>query len=269
MNEEQLTRVINNLAESLVPAEIDLWPTIRERLETSKHFSALRELSKGPRLYRNRSLRLVSALLMVLVVAIILLFATPQGRALSQGLIQFFIRAPSDELPRSFLSTPYPTPGPNDPTPGPYYEMRQTVQEVQIQAGFHIFEPTYLPDSLSFTGALFDNKLKIARIFYSYQPIYTNGLLLREERYQRNDNCELCGWVGASAPVDTVQIGAVAGEYVEGAWHLTDKGPVWEQDPYLKTLRWKNNGMAFELQYMGPDDSLTKEQMIAIAVSLK
>ncbi len=40
-------------------------------------------------------------------------------------------------------------------------------------------------------------------------------------------------------------------------------------DPYLQTLRWQANGMAFELLYMGPPDSVTRADLIAIAESLK
>jgi hypothetical protein len=39
-------------------------------------------------------------------------------------------------------------------------------------------------------------------------------------------------------------------------------------DPYLKTMRWQANGIAFELGYMGPPDTLSKEDMIAIASSI-
>jgi hypothetical protein len=53
---------------------------------------------------------------------------------------------------------------------------------------------------------------------------------------------------------------------------LTDTGPVWESTPYLQTLRWQANGLAFELLYMGdPDENLgvTKADMIAVAESIK
>jgi hypothetical protein len=269
MNDKQLTRVLERLAEGLVPGDLDLWPTAQVLLEKNNRLSQIGDPSMNMHIARNRRLRLVSFLLLALLAVTALFFVTPLGQALGQQILHFFNRASADQLPRSYLSTPYPTQDPNDSNQGPYYELHETVQEVQKQAGFHVLEPTYLPETLSLTGASFDPKLHIVRIFYGYIPLYTNGLLLREEPYQRNDNCELCGVVGASAPVETVQIGDATGEYVEGAWHLTDNGPVWEPDPYLKTLRWKVDGMAFEIQYMGPYDSMSKEGLIAIAASLK
>ena len=83
------------------------------------------------------------------------------------------------------------------------------------------------------------------------------------------DDCELCGKVGADTAIQEVSIAGVYGEYVEGVWKLTDQGPVWEADPYLKRMRWQGKGMAFELMYMGPSDTLSKEDMISIAESMK
>jgi hypothetical protein len=37
----------------------------------------------------------------------------------------------------------------------------------------------------------------------------------------------------------------------------------------MKTLRWQANGMAFELMFMGPPDAVSKNDMIAVAASLK
>jgi hypothetical protein len=96
-----------------------------------------------------------------------------------------------------------------------------------------------------------------------------NGLVLREERFQTSDDCSLCGLVGASEKIEPVMIGNNSGEYIIGVWKLTDNGPVWEPDPYLQTLRWQAEGMAFELLYMGIPDEVSKADMIAIAASIK
>ena len=67
--------------------------------------------------------------------------------------------------------------------------------------------------------------------------------------------------------MQSVQIHGVPGEYAEGVWDLTANGPVWRDDPYLKTIRWQKDGRAFELIYMGMDAD--KEQLLAIAESMK
>jgi hypothetical protein len=48
---------------------------------------------------------------------------------------------------------------------------------------------------------------------------------------------------------------------------LTETGPVWQNNPYLKTLRWQKDGMAFEMIYMGME--LTKTDLLTIAGSMK
>jgi hypothetical protein len=70
------------------------------------------------------------------------------------------------------------------------------------------------------------------------------------------------------ANLETVQIGAVSGKYIEGVWSGTDCcGWVWDPNPYLKTLRWWADGRAFELTYMGME--IEKADMLRIAESLK
>ena len=63
-----------------------------------------------------------------------------------------------------------------------------------------------------------------------------------------------------------VQINDVSGEYAEGVWELTNSGPVWHDDPYLKTLRWQKDDMAYELVYMGTD--LNADQLVVMAESM-
>ena len=289
MNEKQLKHVLGDVANRLVPASVDLWPAIRARLETGQKHSQKGNLRMNQNLERGRRLRLASAFLSVLLVVVTLLAVTPQGRALAQEALRFFNRAGSDTLPvQSWQQTPTPipatatpepgtptsvpatsTPEPGTPTPDPssILDTNLTVKEVEQLAGFSVREPAWLPGILAFSGASFEPGHHIARIFYIYAD--TNGLVLREEPIKSSDTCELCGLVGASAEVQTVQIGTASGEYVEGVWKLTDKGPVWEPDPYLKTLRWQADGMAYELVFMGPPDVVTKDDLIAIAASIK
>jgi hypothetical protein len=72
--------------------------------------------------------------------------------------------------------------------------------------------------------------------------------------------------VGASAYLQTFEIGGLPGEYVEGMWNLTDDGPVWEPTPFIKILRWKNDAMIFEL--VGGIE-LTKDDLLTLAASLR
>lgn len=264
MKETDLHKTLEHLAEELVPENTDLWPAVRLHFETSKPDFPQGEYSMNRNLARRPQLITVFLLALLLVTA--LLFATPQGRALAQSVMRFFTRAESDRLPvQPWQLTPVVEA--TGPDPSSIIDANQPVALVEQQAGYDVLEPTWLPDILSFSGASLEPERNIARIFYKY--VDTNGLVLREEPYQQTDDCELCGVVGASAAVEKVQIGNSPGEYVQGVWNLTDKGPVWVSDPFLQTLRWQANGMAFELLYMGPPDTLSKADMIAIAESLK
>ena len=140
------------------------------------------------------------------------------------------------------------------------------VENVEMQAGSDVLVPATLPQGMTFLGSSFDPALKIISLSFGYSES-DRRILIKQGPVGANEACDLCGIVGASASVETVQIGDVAGEYAEGVWELTDNGPVWRDDPYLKTLRWQKDGMAFELIYMGTE--LEKEALVAIAASMK
>jgi hypothetical protein len=260
MNEKNIKTLLHNTAEEEIPsAEVSLWPSIKQHL-----------VEKGGSLNRQpthvRRLRAVAYATLVVLVGIIAGLATPQGRSLAQEILQFFTRSDSDTLPvQSWQLTPLPEI--TTPDPGDINNATLSVSEVEGQLGYDVLEPSWLPEVLTFAGANLEPEQQIAKLFYRYEE--TNGLVLSEQPGQIANECELCGSVGASAYVETVQIGNTTGEYVEGVWTLTEEGPVWVSDPYLKRLRWQANGMAFELLYMGPPDSLSRVDLITIAESLK
>lgn len=260
--------ILTHLAEEAKPPDqINLWPSIHSAMLESNLRSQPRISPMNTYPARTRQLRFALAVSLTLLIALTLLFASPQGRAWAREFLHFFTRSTSDSLPvQSFQLTPLPTPGTPTPDPASILDVHQTVGEAAQLAGYAVLQPSWLPDSLSLVGASYQPDQHIVRIFYRYAE--TNGLILKQEPIQKNEECDLCAKVGATAPVETVQIGPAAGEYVEGVWSLTDKGPVWQSDPYIKTLRWQADNMAFELFYMGPPDTLSKADLVAIAQSL-
>lgn len=266
MSEKKVSLILSHMAEQMAPGdEIDLWPGLKTRFQTSA-FPSKRGSQMNTRTIHSRHLRLAALITASLALTMILFVATPQGRVLAQAVLHFFTRAESDTLPvQSFQLTPIPAT--TTPDPGDINNAKLTVSQVEQQAGYDVLEPTWLPSVLSFVGATYDPEQQITRIFF--RDVETNGLVLREEPFKQADDCELCGKVGATAAIEPVQINGHSGEYVEGVWNLTDSGPEWVSDPYLKTLRWQVDGMAFELLYMGPPDSVTKADMVAIAASIK
>jgi hypothetical protein len=251
MNSEQLTHGLQALAEDLVPADVNLWPTI------AAQFTA------PPR--QPRRLRLVSAALLTLLAALALTLATPQGRALAQAALQFFTRAPADL--QTLALAPPATAAVVTPDPASMLDAHLTVAEAAALAGFAVRQPAYLPAAFAFSGASYDPDGGRVRLFY-VEPS-GGALVLQQAAFTVAAECALCGQVGASAAVQSVPVGSVSGEYVVGVWKLTDDGQVWEPDPYLQTLRWQEGQQAFELLFMGPPDSLSQTEMLAIAASVK
>jgi len=114
MNEKQFQKALGRLAEELVPENADLWPAIRDHFETSKHPTIQGDHSMNQALARRR---LAAGSLLALLLVAALLFATPQGRALAQGIVNFFTHAESDRLPvQPWPLTPLPTRSGPDPS---------------------------------------------------------------------------------------------------------------------------------------------------------
>jgi hypothetical protein len=264
--------VLTHLAAEAAPqAKTDLWPSIRMSLVGEKIQNQLGTpgLKPGPVHFKRWAPGL--ALFAIILLGGAVFFAIPQGRAWAQGILHFFTRAAGDRLPvQPWQLTPLPTPGTPSPDPANIEDADLSVAEVKdvaAQAGYAVLVPGNLPDRLVFAGASIEDKEKIVRIFYRY--VETNGLVFRQEPLPAGNACELCGQVGESAAIVAVEVNGNPGEYVEGMWNLTDSGPVWSADPYLKTMRWQTDAMAFELMYMGPPETLSQEEMIAIAESLR
>jgi hypothetical protein len=217
---------------------------------------------------RERRWAYVAAGLTVLLAAALLIFS-PQGQVMARELVSFFTRSGGDVV--------VVTPSLDTPTPQVGYVFDQEIAAVGRQAGFDVLEPAWLPLDpsgqalLSFDGASLEPEGNIVRIFYRYVlggDGLTDGLVLREQQAPLSSDCTLCGMVGNSAVIESVQIGDMAGEYVQGVWKADDQGVWnWTADPYVQTLRFEKDGLAIELQFFGQE--IGKAELIAIAASLK
>ena len=165
-------------------------------------------------------------------------------------VIEYLDREALIELADSLTNDPFPLEG----------------TAVEAQADFDVLEPGTFPSGMTFLGAAFDPSLKIVSLSYGYSDT-DRRILIKQQPVDFTDTCDLCGVVGASASVESVQIGDVGGEYALGVWELTDTGPVWRDDPYLTTIRWQKDGIAFELISMGTE--VGKEDLLAMAASMK
>jgi hypothetical protein len=267
MKNAEIQIILAEIAEQAAPsAEIDLWPEMCQRLTTSEAIFQQGDTSMKTGFFRTPLLRRAALVLLAIVIAFAILLATPQGQAFAQNVLKFFTRAESDTLPvQPFQQTPIPTLSPESTPEKPF---PLTIDAAQTLAGYKVFVPTDTKDH-NFYGAEYDPVRKTVSINYSDPEIgFGNGFLITEQLLTVSpDIYPLQGVVGASAPVEPVQIGSLPGEYVMGVWNLTDNGPVWEPEPFLQTLRWKTDTTFFEIVYEGA--KLTKADLLAIAESLK
>ena len=265
MDEKQLKRVFRSAAEEEVPARtISLWPDVKERLEgTNSIFQKRIRMMK----LQKQLTAMIAAGVLVLALAVGALFS-PQGRAFAQDLLRFFSRADQDALPvQSWQMTPAATAGVATPDPANILDATLAEGEAAALAGYSVLSPAWLPAGVAFSGASYDANTLAVRQFY--QTVESNGFVLKQTPLDANEEAsELAGVVGASTTVEEVQVGSATGEYVQGVWNLTENGPVWEDNPWLQTLRWQTDDFAFELLYMGDPSAFGKTDLISIAASL-
>lgn len=175
------------------------------------------------------------------------------------------------------------------PTEDPYaWDPRETwnlsLSEAEQQAGFKLVLPAKLPEILSFTGASYDKSHGFVQV--AYHTPQGNSLLIGQQITPNPTDCFMCNilmgdynnveegnpdnimLVPPDANLEMVQIGGATGKYIEGVWSGTDCcGWQWDPTPFLKTLRWWNNGVGFDITYGGLE--LEKADLIRIAESLK
>ena len=143
------------------------------------------------------------------------------------------------------------------------------LSDAEGQAGFEVWEPAALPEGMTFLGSSFEPFSKTTSLSYGYSET-DRAILIQQQPVSSPEICDLCGVIGASAEVETVKIRDTSGEYVIGVWKADEAGNwTWEYEPFLQRVRWQEDGMAFEILYMGPPEQITKNDLVVIAASMK
>ncbi|MFT3891334.1 MAG: hypothetical protein QM730_06845 [Anaerolineales bacterium] len=173
--------------------------------------------------------------------------------------IEYLGQAEMIELAKNMTSTP--AKANTDPYP------IKSIAEATDLAGYELLVPSQEATSgFQFNGATYDPKNKMVSLFYANTA--GEGFMLSEQPLEApEDIYPLQGVVGASAPIEKVEVGGLPGEYIEGVWELTNNGPVWRAEPFLKTLRWKTDKLFVEIVYQG--SGLTKEDLVKFAESME
>lgn len=264
MNNKTFKSLLQQRAEEMAPtSEINLWPSIQARL-SSRH-AVLPNSTGGFKMKKpSRTISVLAPIALALILAIVFVAATPRGQALAQQFLSLFFQTAPDMRPID------PVVSPAAITPA------ADIQEAEALTDWHVFEPSWLPEEFAFFSI--DNRPESGMVVQEY--IYQHPIGMEAAYFYLGQRKTPFDWpVGESAPIESVQIGDITGEYVMGAWGGTTDHQEWEAIPNIQHLRWEANGYYFDLQFsivgVAPADLenspcyLTREELIAIASSLK
>jgi len=272
MNNIIVKTFLQQRAEEMAPAsEINLWPSIQARL-SSRHAVLLSSNGGSKMKPSGRRFSILAPISLAIIVAVIFMAITPQGRALAQHFLSLFFQTASDIRPLD------PTTAPTVITP------TANGQAVEDLTQWHLFKPSWLPEGFGLNRTEYrPEKGGVYQVYLYQRPfLYQHATGLQAAYFflgqQKTSFTDL--WpVGESAKVETVQVGDVTGDYVIGAWGNAEDHLVWENNPAIQHLRWQANGYYFDLQFdiYGVQEAdfadcpyyISKEQLIDIASSMK
>jgi hypothetical protein len=265
MDHKTLRSFLLRRAEEMAPAtEIHLWPVIQARL-SARNWVFPSSTGRSKIITPIRGMAIIVPMVVVLFLVIVLGMATPQGQAFAQEVRSVFSRADSDQIQMPA------NPGPAAITPA------AGISGGDELSGWAVFKPAWLPQGFAFSTI--DYRPKTASIVQKYIYQHPIGMqagyfYLGQQKTPFDDQ-----WpVGQSARIEPVQIGAITGEYVVGAWDGDGDHQEWEAYPNYQHLRWETNGFYFNIDMinMGIDPAdlannpayVSKEELISIANSL-
>jgi hypothetical protein len=279
---ETLHSMLTHLAQdATLPKKINLWPSIQTRLAAGNDRSQHGEYPMQTNPVRKPAFRAALAGALTILLAVALLLGLPQSRAWAQNLWRFFANT-SDQIvlptqPAVRLAQPGTAPT-STPFPswrpqfyafcGDIVAPRCSIAQIQAMVDFPVKGIADLPEGMQFLGATGGTE----GIYLSYRgkdPAV--NLLLLQGPSQPDDQPMP---VGASAVVESVQIGAVSGEYVQGAFFHKGGDPIsqWQTNASTQSLRWDAEGIRYTLWMSASPDSsqgaLDQASLVRLAGSL-
>lgn len=228
--------------------------------------------SDQPRRFKLYAQRLSIITGVVILFVLSFNLATPSIDVVAQRLLQFFIPTIGDQTEVQITL---------EQASQPSNDYALSISEAEILAGFRASMPEQLPSGFTLSGANYHPERDA--IVLNFVPD-SSGHILRilqrpmSEEYQQ---------IGASAVIETVQIGSSTGEYVTGAWTVpevesalektefgktTPLQATWDPNAEIQMLRWIKNEILFEIIFgSGTPDTpgyLSKLDLIAIAENM-
>jgi hypothetical protein len=219
-------------------------------------------------------IRALVAIIILILVILTGVFTAPNLIVIAQQIAQYILPADGDQL-----SLPYS----NSVTVSPFIlnsseNFSLSISEAQDLAGFPLKKIPLTIYGLTLTGAQYDPSSQAVSMRY----VSGDALLFLTQR--PHGVVEEYTSVGASAPIFTVRVRGVDGEYVEGGWRVLSNneessitaipnrevilGVVWDPELPQRILRWKEEHHLYEILLTGSHD-LEISDILEIAESIK
>jgi hypothetical protein len=284
MNVNELRSILKDLTEEKAPtADIDLWPSIQTQIQMGPSTESKGTIMNSPSNSQHRLSKPVLIGMAVVLIAVAF-FALPQGQAMGEQILHFFVQGESSLMPgltktpvrwveqTSGSAAPTFTPMPTQVGPafaakcgGPRLnDAHCSIEEIRKLVSFPVFALAKLPEGMQFTGATG----RVDQVFLVYTLADPPSILtLQEEPY--TGAAQQLNWeVGAGADIRSVPVGAVEAEYVKGAYDGASNPPAWNPSMDTQSLRWVDRGTAFLIRLSGASQRFNRDDMAALALKL-
>ncbi len=292
-----LHSMLNHLAQkAALPGEIDLWPEIQVRLAAGKPFSQPRKPDMNHISAKNKRYWAAAFGALALVLAMALLFALPEGRALADAIRHLFRITSQEQLPKpsgeeiaaptnvpTFMvtlapaaaaaSTPTPYPLPTsasvtmpDVCVPDLYAYACRIFWAEQSAGWDAKELPADPAGFVFKDVLIANP---GEILLEYDMIGGGGYLMFSQG--PGDHFPSFTGMAPESAIEEVQVGPFQGEYVVGDYAIGSQSNAYWQSCCRLRLRWLESDRWFELdkEASAPQVAyMTRDTMIQMALGL-
>jgi hypothetical protein len=207
---------------------------------------------KGSASMKKRPLYAAAAAIVLLALAVLTI--SPLRTFAQDSFRDLFVNSDSDTLDL----------GPSQPFVNTSQQM-EAIADAEATVGYDIIEPTTLPDFLTFGRVIVFPDNSVALL---YQDVNGNSVLTINQTPAAQPNTQ---GVGASAAIESLEIGSIRAEYVRGVWMGAEGSDeaVWMPEVNVQNLTWWANSVQFTISADGEVVNLvreiTKEELIEVA----
>jgi hypothetical protein len=145
------------------------------------------------------------------------------------------------------------------------------IAEVQAETPYAIYAPAEVPPAYVLEGASYNadmgNGVHMIGVNMTLSSAADPEVAISTEQLRTDEGCASCPDVGASAVVETVDIGGTPGAYVQGAWSgSAELQSDWDPDYDLHAVIWQRDG--FKFRVAGPR-AVAKDDLLTVARSMR